>query len=82
MKNKCHHLIETQNNELLNLLQKTEELFDGTLGSWKTYPVESELKQYIKSICSIPYPSLKANEEMFKIEVERLVILGVLEIAN
>ena len=37
-------MIETQNNELLNLLQKTEELFDGTLGSWKTYPVESELK--------------------------------------
>ena len=44
-KNKCQHLIETQRNELLKLLQKIEEFFDGTLGPWKTYSVDFELKE-------------------------------------
>ena len=38
----------TQHNELLKLLQKFEELFDGTLGPWKTYPVDLELKEDAK----------------------------------
>ena len=44
MKNKCQHLIETQRNGLLQLLQNFEELFDGTIGTWKTYPLYLELK--------------------------------------
>ena len=35
MKNKSQHLTETKRNELLKLLQKPEELFDGTLVTWK-----------------------------------------------
>ena len=35
MKNQCQHLPEKQHNELLKLLQKNEELFDVTLGTWK-----------------------------------------------
>ena len=31
-------------NELIRLLQKFEELFDGILGTWETYPVDFELK--------------------------------------
>ena len=33
-----------QRNELLILLQKIEELFKGTLVTWKTDPVDFELK--------------------------------------
>ena len=33
MKNQCQHSTETQRNELLTLLQKIKELFDGTLGT-------------------------------------------------
>ena len=44
MKNQCQHLTEIQHNELLSLLQKFEELFDVTLRTWKTYPVDFELK--------------------------------------
>ena len=44
MINKCQNLTETQRNESLKLLQKLEELFDGTLGTYKVYPVELELK--------------------------------------
>ena len=39
METQCKHLTMTQNNEFLKLLQKYKELFDGTLGTWKTYPV-------------------------------------------
>ena len=39
MENQCQHLTMTQRNELIKLLQKFEELFDGTLGTWKIDPV-------------------------------------------
>ena len=35
-----HYPTEIQYNELLKLLPKTEELLDGTLGTWKTDPVD------------------------------------------
>ena len=35
MENQCQHLTVTQRNELLKLLQKFEEFFDGTLDTWK-----------------------------------------------
>ena len=35
MENQCQHLTMTQRNELLQLLQKLEDLFDGTLVAWK-----------------------------------------------
>ena len=45
MENQCPHLTMTQRNELLKLLHKFEEFSDGTLGTWKTYPVDFELKR-------------------------------------
>ena len=62
MENQCQHLTMTQCNELLKLLHKFEELFDGTLGTWKTDTVEFKLKEYAKPICSITYPVLKVHE--------------------
>ena len=50
MKNQCQHLTMTQRNELLKLLQKFEEFFDGTLGTWKNYSVDFELKDDAKPI--------------------------------
>ena len=44
MENQCQHLTTTQRNELLKLLQKSKELFDGTLGTSETDPVDFELK--------------------------------------
>ena len=40
----------TQRNELLKLLHKTEELFDGTLGTWKKYSVDFKLKEDVNPI--------------------------------
>ena len=66
MKNQCQHLIEVQRNELLKLLQKIEELFDWTIGTWKTNPVDFELKEYENPICSRPYSVPKVHKKNFK----------------
>ena len=52
MENQCQHLTTTQRNELLKLLQKFEELFDGTTVTRETDPVDFELKEDAKPICS------------------------------
>ena len=44
MKNQVQNLTETQRIEFLKLLQKIEEFFDETLGTWKADPVYFELK--------------------------------------
>ena len=65
MENQCQHLTMTQRNEFLKLLQKFEELFDGTLSTWKIDPVGFKLKQDMKPICSRPYLVPKVHEKMF-----------------
>ena len=44
MGTQCQHLTMTQRNDLLKLSQRFEELFNGTLGTWKTDPVDFKLK--------------------------------------
>ena len=63
---KCQHLTELKRCEFLKLLQKNEELFDGTLGTWKKYPVDFELIEDTKPTFSRPYPVPKVHEEMLK----------------
>ena len=58
MENHFQHLTATQCNELLKLLQKYEELFDGTLVTWKTDTLEFKLKENAKPIFLQPYPVL------------------------
>ena len=62
----CQHLTTTERHRLLHLLNKFEYLFDGTLGTWKTTPVDLELKDDAKPVCLQPYPLPKAHETMFK----------------
>ena len=45
MENQFQHLTMTQRNELLKLLQKFEDFFDGTLVTWKKDPVDFELNR-------------------------------------
>ena len=44
IENQCQHLTMTQRNEFIKLLHNFEELFDGTLGTWKSDPVDFGLK--------------------------------------
>ena len=46
--NTGHHLDCHEKTKLLELLAEFEELFDGTLGDWRTEPVFFELKEGVK----------------------------------
>ena len=61
---------------LLDVLNKYEFLFDGTLVTWKTKPVEIELQQGAKPYRDKPYPVPHAHESVFRKEVERLCQIG------
>ena len=65
--------------QLLHLLQKIEQLFDGTLGDWKITPVKLELKDGIRPFHSRAYPVPFIHTHTLKKEVERLESIGVLK---
>ena len=50
MENQCQNLTMIQRNELIKLLQKFEELFDGILDTRKTDPAAFELKEDVNTI--------------------------------
>ena len=75
----CSHLTDSERSSLLVLLQKYEELFDGTLGEWDTDPVHLELKKDSTPFRGRPFPVPQIHEATLKREVERLCSLGVIE---
>ena len=74
----CKHLPKDQQYELLELLNKYEELFDGTLGDFDTTPVSFELQPDSKPYHGRAFPVPFIHKETLKKEVKRLVELGVL----
>jgi hypothetical protein len=56
----CTNLDNTEQKQLLKLLQKFEDLFDGTLGTWKTDPLDLEL---IKTISCQTIPCAVLSRE-------------------
>ena len=77
------HLNNEAQERLLNVLKKFEHLFDGTLGEWKTAPVELELKDpNCKPYHAKPYPVPQSQEAKLKAEIARLVELKVLRKVN
>ena len=59
------HLTNIEYDRLLQIMKKSEDLFDGTLGTWNTTPVELELKDNAKPMCSRPYPAPKLHKMVF-----------------
>ena len=79
----CTLLSKEEQEQLYKLLSRFEYLFDGTLGSWKTDPVELELKdEYEKPYHSRPYPVPHSQEQKLRDEVQRLIDYGVLRKVN
>ena len=52
MAKQYQHLNTEERCRLLNLLNKFKDMFDGTLGTWNTTPVNLELKDKAKPVCS------------------------------
>ena len=75
----CGHLTEDEKHQLHALLSKYEHLFDGTLGTWQKEPYNIELKEGVKPYHSKPFPVPKIHEHTLKVELDRLVKLGVLK---
>ena len=75
----CGHLSSQQQSKLLRLLVEHEELFDGTLGDFKTDPVSLRLKPGATPYHGRSYPVARAHKEVFRKEVNRLEDLGVLK---
>jgi hypothetical protein len=64
---------------LFDLLDKFSDLFDGTLGKWNQDPIKLELKEGATPYHAQPFPIPKCHAETLKMEVERLVEIGVLK---
>ena len=79
----CQHLNKDEQAKLLNLLKKYEHLFDGTLGSWNTDPVDLELKDpNCKPYHAKPYPVPHSQEQQLREEIDRFVEKGILRKVN
>ena len=76
----CSHLSSSEQAKLLKLLQKCEELFDGTLGDFQTDPVRFDLNLGTKPCHGKAFPIPRALKAVFKKEVECLVELGGLKL--
>jgi hypothetical protein len=71
---KCVDLTEAEKEGLQKLLTKFEPLFDGSLGGWKTEPIDLELKDTeTKPYHARAYPVPQSQEVKLKAEIERLV---------
>lgn len=68
-----------EKEKLYKLLKEYEDLFDGSLGVWKTTPVDFELKDDAKPHSQRHYPVPHLYKQTFKKGLDRLVKLGVLE---
>ena len=76
----CDQLDKTDQQKLLQLLQKYEHLFDGTVGTWNTDPVDLVLKDpTCMPYHAKPYPVPFSQEQKFKEEVSRLCEQGILQ---
>ena len=79
----CTHLNLKEQKQLLQTLQKFEDLFDGSLGTWKTEPIQLELKDpNCKPYHARPYPVPHSQEKRLKEEIKRLCEYGVLRKIN
>ena len=78
----CTHLSDPEKHSLLELLQKFEELFDGTLGDWDCELIYLQLKEGSKPYHGWPFPIPNKHMESTKKEIQRLCNLGVLRQAD
>jgi hypothetical protein len=79
----CTHLEKDEQKKLLKLLQKFEELFDGSLGTWKSDPINLELKDpNVKPFHAKPYPVPYSQEKRLKDEINRLCSYEVVRKIN
>lgn len=74
----CTTLSKEEKQKLLTLLQRYEQLFDGTVGTWNTDPVDLTLKDpNCKPYHAKAYLVPHSQEQKLKEEVDRLCKQGI-----
>ena len=76
------HLTNSEQESLLKLLKKYEDLFDGTLGTFTGTPYDIKLKDNVEPHHARPFPVPKIHELTLKSELDRLCELNVLKRVN
>ena len=79
MTKKYQHLSTKEQEILLVLLLKFEDMFDGTLGMRNTTLVDLELRNDMKSVCLRLYPVPRVHRAMIIKEFKILFRLGVFD---
>jgi hypothetical protein len=76
----CENLHVEEQHQLKTLLQKYENLFDGTLGEFTTEPISPQLMDpNCKPIHARAYTVPRSVEQLLRKEIVRLVDIGILE---
>ena len=79
----CDQLTREDQQKLLKLLQKYEHLFDGTVGTWNTEPVDLVLKDTTAApYHAKPYPVPYSQEQKLREEVDILYQQIILKMIN
>ena len=73
------HLNKIQKEKSYRLLREYEDLFDGSLGTWQTAPVDVELKEDPEPHSQRHYLVPHLYKQTFKKELDQLEKVGVLE---
>jgi hypothetical protein len=76
---KCTYLPKEERAAQLKSLLRYEDLFDGALGTWNGPPVALRLKKDATPHFARPFSVPHIHERTLKIEIDRLVKLGVLK---
>jgi hypothetical protein len=76
---KCTHISIKERTALLKLLLRYEDLFDGTLGTWNGPEIDLKVTKDAVPYFAKPFPVTQIHERTLKIEIDRLVKLGVLK---
>ena len=74
-----NYLKKKNENSILELLQKYEDMFDGTFSKYTNSDYIIELKEDAKPYHTKPFPILKIHELALKKKVNRLIKIGVLK---
>ena len=78
----ANHLDSDEQEKLRDLLERYEDLFDGTLGSWEDVKYNIDLKPDVTPYHAKAYPIPHKYADTLKHEVERLCEIGVLKRVN
>ena len=77
--NKCNYLLPHQQQQLYQMLQKFQKLFDGQLKTFKGPPVHLQLIENPTPIRRRPYTVPTSHLTVFKAELQRLLQIGVIK---